>query len=285
MTIQASRDTAALARGSVNALNSSQPLDHATIKLAKCPSEIPTLLWNFSSAAERQALADATNGDLGAAVGKAVGAAAGSRGEKIPTIERGQVTFNAEGNDNPRSPFFSRALHWPEERSGVTIGRGYDLRDRSANQIVNDLTASGVPLMQARRIAAGAGLSGQDAQAFVRANRASIGTISHLQQNNLFNRIYPEYEVLARQDYQAYIAENRTRAPRSGWPTWNQLDGRVRDVIVDLVYQQGQLYDRQMPPILANSREALARYIENTPQLRQYEDGRGRADYLRAESN
>lgn len=43
------------------------------------------------------------------------------------TVKEGQVTFNAEGNDIQHSIFFSRHIHWPGGKSGVTLGRGYDM--------------------------------------------------------------------------------------------------------------------------------------------------------------
>ncbi len=197
-------------------------------------------------------------------------------------VINGQVTFNAEGNDNPRSPFFSRVLHWPGGASGVTIGRGYDLGSRTFKQVVTDLTASGVPASQAKQIAAGAGLHAKRAQDFVTKNKAIIGQISQAQEINLFNRIYPQYEATAQQSYETKVLADKAVHKNAVWPSWNQLDSRVKTVIVDLVYQQGSLWDRQMPIIRSNDREVLAKYIERTPELKQYESGRARAQFLRA---
>ncbi len=201
---------------------------------------------------------------------------------RAPSVINGQVTFNAEGNDNPRSPFFSRALHWPGGASGVTIGRGYDLGSCSPKQVMVDLTSSGVPASQARQIAASAGLHGKPAQNFVTKNKAVIGQISQAQEINLFNRIYPQYEVAAQLSYEAKVLADKAIHKNTVWPSWNQLDSKVKTVVVDLVYQQGSLWDRQMPAIRANDREVLAKYIERTPELNQYEGGRARAGFLRA---
>ena len=47
-------------------------------------------------------------------------------------VESGQVTFDAEGNDIESSRYFSRVIHWPgNTESGVTIGRGYDMGNRT----------------------------------------------------------------------------------------------------------------------------------------------------------
>ena len=48
------------------------------------------------------------------------------------TISEGRITFDAEGNNIPTSPFFSRVIHWPGNNlSVVTIGRGYDMGSRT----------------------------------------------------------------------------------------------------------------------------------------------------------
>ncbi|MFP2488055.1 lysozyme family protein [Enterobacter ludwigii] len=43
-------------------------------------------------------------------------------------VDKGQVTFDAEGNDITGNRYFSRRIHWPgNDLSGVTLGRGYDM--------------------------------------------------------------------------------------------------------------------------------------------------------------
>src|SRR5690606_34158303 len=55
------------------------------------------------------------------------------------TMSQGQVTFDAEGNDIPGNAYFSRVLHWPGGASGVTIGRGYDMKERTQAAVLQDL--------------------------------------------------------------------------------------------------------------------------------------------------
>ena len=76
--------------------------------------------------------------------------------------QKGLLTFMAEGNNSPTSQYYSRKLHWPGislkcsiYRSGVTLGRGYDMKYRTVNEIVNDLTYSFIPIDKARAIAQG----------------------------------------------------------------------------------------------------------------------------------
>jgi hypothetical protein len=190
-------------------------------------------------------------------------------------VERGQVTFDAEGNDIPNSPYFSRRLHWPGGASGVTLGRGYDMRHRTSNSVLSDLIASGVDTISAEKFSRGAGLSSQAARDFVNVNRDEFGAISREAQRILFEEVvYPRYVDAARQQYNSVANSNS--------PKWENLDVRVRDVAVDFTYQQGSIWSRQMPYVAGNSRSSLATYIQETQELIQYESGRKRSAYLRA---
>lgn len=106
-------------------------------------------------------------------------------------------------------------------------------------------------------------------------NRSAFGAISQAAQRILFEDVvYPRYEVAAQRQYSS--------AATSDAPAWEGFDERVRDIAVDLTYQQGSIWNRQMPYIAVNNRSSLARYIQETQELIQYESGRNRAKYLRA---
>lgn len=71
-------------------------------------------------------------------------------------VSRGQVTFDAEGNDVPKSPYFSRHVHWPgNAESGVTLGRGYDMGSRTEADVSRDLVRAGLDEPTAKKFAAG----------------------------------------------------------------------------------------------------------------------------------
>lgn len=55
---------------------------------------------------------------------------------------KGLLTWEAEGREGGR--YHSRILHVPSASSGLTVGRGYDLRERSRAEVTQHLTASGV---------------------------------------------------------------------------------------------------------------------------------------------
>lgn len=193
-------------------------------------------------------------------------------------VERGQVTFDAEGNDDPVSHYFSRQLHWPGGASGVTLGRGYDMRHRTPASVCADLMQAGIDEETARKFSKGAELSGDAARDFVMVKKPAYGTISQRCQRILFETVvYPRYEIAAKQRYDLAVGPDA--------PTWNNLDSRVRDIAVDFTYQQGSIWKRQLPYITANDRQRLADYIDSTPELSRYEPGRKRVDYLRGKDS
>ena len=61
---------------------------------------------------------------------------------------RGVLTWEAEGSEGGR--YHSRVLHVPSNTSGLTIGRGYDMKDRSAAEAQKDLIAAGVDAKKRR---------------------------------------------------------------------------------------------------------------------------------------
>lgn len=69
----------------------------------------------------------------------------------------------------------SNRLHHPSMGSGVTLGPGYDMKDRSRAQVANDLKSIfGVDPAAAERVAEGAGKLGSASRDFVRANKDAI---------------------------------------------------------------------------------------------------------------
>lgn len=192
------------------------------------------------------------------------------------SVREGKITFDAEGNNVPGSPFFSRVIHWPgNELSGVTLGRGYDMGSRSEAEIYGHMIASGIESEQAAKISRANGLKGESARQFVVNNKVDIGEITLDQEVYLFNLIYPDYIGRAVNNY------NYWTSSETGRIEWNSLDQVVRDVLVDFVYQGFTKGPNPMRAGMNNDRNQLIRYIEGTPAIRQYEPGRRRARYLR----
>lgn len=81
----------------------------------------------------------------------------------------------------------SEHLHWPGGASGVTLGSGYDMGGKSADQITRDLTALGVPADQARVAAGAAGLTRAAARDYAAAHKTAV-TLSPAQERTLLTR-------------------------------------------------------------------------------------------------
>ncbi|KOS59652.1 peptidoglycan-binding protein, partial [Taylorella equigenitalis] len=79
-------------------------------------------------------------------------------------VKSGQFTFDQEGIDRRTSVLFSRVIHQPTIGSGVTIGRGHDMKYRTPCEIRKDLERAGIPSEQAKLISKAALMSGIEAK-------------------------------------------------------------------------------------------------------------------------
>ena len=143
-----------------------------------------------------------------------------SKNKKNPLVFEDNVTYKAEGNDNPKSKWFSRKLHHPSLNSGVTIGRGYDLKHRSPDQIRQELSEALFPQEKIELLVKASQLSGNQASDFVKSNKNF--EISLKEQQNLFMVTYPKYE----QDAKRIFSED-----------WEKLSGKHQELLVDLLYR------------------------------------------------
>ncbi|MDH5480536.1 MAG: peptidoglycan-binding protein [Nitrosomonas sp.] len=91
----------------------------------------------------------------------------------------------------------SNRLHWPKGSSGVTLGPGYDLKERSQAKIIRDITSIGIDNDTAKSIAKGAGLTGAKAKSFC-DNSFDLVDLTVKQEMKLLNIITPYYEEQVR---------------------------------------------------------------------------------------
>ncbi|TQV74217.1 LysM peptidoglycan-binding domain-containing protein [Exilibacterium tricleocarpae] len=165
-------------------------------------------------------------------------------------VAAGQLTFDAEGLETP-GRFFSRRPHVPSASSGVTIGRGYDMKERSAEEIVEDLTVAGVAPGQAQKFAQCRGLQGARAEQCLRENNYTRLTITPRQQQRLFDITYAELmgDVVR-------ISGKPDVVAKYGETDWQQLHPLLRDVVVDLRYRgdyTGATRERVQPVMVQNN--------------------------------
>lgn len=144
----------------------------------------------------------------------------------------GQLTFDAEGTDRA-GPYFSRTAHWPGGSSGVTIGRGYDMGQRTRLQVVRELVAAGVSLRDASALSSASGLRGAQAERFLGHYRDNLPSITPEQQKRLFETI-TSFETIA--DIKRILGKPDLIS-QYGEIQWEELPLEMREILFDLRYR------------------------------------------------
>lgn len=152
-------------------------------------------------------------------------------------VEKGQLTFDVEGNDleNPANPlhmYFSRKVHWPGGVSGVTIGRGYDLGQRPNPEA--DLAAVGVKEPLLSWLLGAKGLSGVAARNYLNSASPEIrkNYITRKQQYKLF---VPVYEFMKSEVIR--ISDKSDVVHLYGHLNWDSTNPKIQDMAIDLIYR------------------------------------------------
>ena len=99
-------------------------------------------------------------------------------------IKQGQFTWDVEGCEG--GPYHSRKLHVPSKSSGLTIGRGYDMRDKSSALIKVELVYAGLSEAIADKLSLAASLRGDSAKSFIVQQQLTDFEITEQQQVALF---------------------------------------------------------------------------------------------------
>jgi hypothetical protein len=144
--------------------------------------------------------------------------------------KRGIVTFESEGVESPGGKFHSRVLQVPGESSGVTIGRGYDMKLKSRAKIEKDLIEAGVPKSDAQAMAKAAGLFGPTARPFRDAHKAF--QISQEVQLKLFEISYAEEEKEVKR-----ISDGKLCRDRFGTVDFDKVKPAILDIFVDMKFR------------------------------------------------
>lgn len=91
----------------------------------------------------------------------------------------------------------SNHLHWPQGASGVTLGAGYDMRERTQEEVKNKLLSIGIDAVTASKAAEGVKKTGQDAKDFVKLNKHLIN-LTEQQEITLLRFTIPAYELMVK---------------------------------------------------------------------------------------
>ena len=98
----------------------------------------------------------------------------------------------SEGHEGGR--FHSRILHVPNANSGLTIGRGYDMKRKPQSTIKTDLISAGVETNLANKISKSSTLFGDQAKQFIINSDLLDAEILPAAQLALFNKTYAFHE-------------------------------------------------------------------------------------------
>ena len=144
--------------------------------------------------------------------------------------EKGTVTWDSEGTEGGR--FHSRRLHVPSDESGLTLGRGYDMKSRTASGVLIDLIRAGLARADAETISKGAGLKGKAAKKFIADNELEGFEITPAAQKKLFEIAYDAEAAEAKR-----LATKADVKAKYGATDWATLDPAIQEILVDLKYR------------------------------------------------
>lgn len=150
--------------------------------------------------------------------------------KSVPAPTEGGLTWGTEGDEG--GPYHSRRLHVPDGNSGLTLGRGYDLRERVGATVQGDLANAGLAGDMAFKISTAAGKRGADASRFVIDNDLLDFEITPQVQLKLFEKVYEEKLKEVKR-----VSELTNSIRNFGKVDWKKLDQRILDVLVDLIYR------------------------------------------------
>lgn len=151
-------------------------------------------------------------------------------GREIPLPDHGRLTFEAEGQEGGR--YHSRRLHVPGETSGLSLGRGYDMKRRTAGEVRRQLRAAGVSPAMAELLAGAAGLRGGEARDFIAAHGLEDFEIDGETQRRLFEIVYAEIVADTRR-----LSTKPDVTAAYGPTDWARLHPVIAEVLVDLRYR------------------------------------------------
>ncbi len=191
--------------------------------------------------------------------------------EKWLTVPKGQLTFDAEGNDVDTSIYFSRKPHIPMQRdgtvigqSGITYGRGLDIGQQTQPFVSNLLSAiseNARPLSDKMSswLIVGSGKKRDLAKDHLALINDSVPMdeqiLTRKQQHFLFLSVYGDRESTTKRTIEAARGSRHVLAP-PGKIIWDQLPTDVKEVLVDLTFR-GDNHSKSRDSIIPTLVEGL----------------------------
>jgi hypothetical protein len=185
------------------------------------------------------------------------------------SVPYGQNTFDAEGQEG--GPYHSRTPHVPSESSGVTLGRGFDMKSRTGQQIYDQLIAAGISDKVASIYRTAAQKQGSNAREWAKQNKQAAGEISLEQQHSLFMQEY------GRQTRGLVDYLTRTELAKQANAEWtspiefSNMDSKILELLVDMWYLgdlRGSWGGELRTHVIANDAPKVAAFVRDHSALR-----------------
>lgn len=142
----------------------------------------------------------------------------------------GVVTWDSEGAEGGN--YHSRKLHVPSSVSGLTIGRGYDMKEKDKTKINSDLISAGLDTKTIEVLKKAVGLYGATAKQFIIDNDLLDFEISPEAQKKLFKISYEFQEKEVKR-----ICGKSVTKKTYGDTDWDKLDSNIKDITIDLKFR------------------------------------------------
>ncbi len=215
------------------------------------------------------------------------------------TVPYGQKTFDAEGQEG--GPYHSRKPDVPSESSGVTIGRGYDMKYRDAQTIYDQLTAAGIPDSVALIYKGAAEKSGQTGVnsaltwlnskqegAGEKTNREAVGEITKEQQWNLFIQ---EYQRQTDGVIRSIVRQELEKDENGQWKCrvdFENLNPKILELLIDMHYRgdlKGEWKGDFRQSVIENDLSSIQSFVKDHAEWRKdiYERYKARCNIVGVE--
>lgn len=189
-------------------------------------------------------------------------------------LEHGGFTWGQEGQDS--GPYASQAVHWPGGASGVTIGRGYDMGQRTGADVRADLVGAGLTESDAAALSAAAGLRGADAAQFVKSQRTVLPALTSDQQKKLFSSVvFPRYQ----QEAQRLVSKADVIA-QYGALDFEQIPSEQKALVIDLTFRGDNTPATRevlQPALISNDKTAICEALRTITALKSVPFERAKA--------
>ena len=169
------------------------------------------------------------------------------------------------------------------------------MKERLESDIYMDLISVGVSQNDANIIKKASHKTGLDAKKFADDNNSKIKPLTKIQKINLFKKIWygtylpraiSKYNNISETIYEKKIIRMKKPDSKDSWKKtkWEDLDNKIMDIIVDLIYQ-GAYFDDIKYASTKNDINYLVECMKQYPKIVKWDDGRRRIPYLKGEIN